>query len=169
MSTMSRRELVLDELRMVRGYTLDLIQNTDPADWFCQPQEGVTHVAWQVGHLAVAEYGLALKRIRGLRATDEQLIPSAFFQQFGKGSVPEPDPHENPHPDEILDVLHRVHDAVMHELTEWPESVLEEHVDQPHPMFTTKYGALQWCAQHEMLHAGQIGLLRRLTGQKPLR
>ena len=31
MSTMSRRELVLDELRMVRGYTLDLIQNTDPA------------------------------------------------------------------------------------------------------------------------------------------
>ncbi len=38
-----------------------------------------------------------------------------------------------------------------------------------HPAFTTKLGALLYCARHEALHAGQIGLLRRLLGYKSLR
>ena len=33
----------------------------------------------------------------------------------------------------------------------------------------TKFGALQHCSMQEMLHAGQIGLLRRLLGMTPVR
>ncbi len=33
---------------------------------------------------------------------------------------------------------------------------------------TTKLRALLWCAHHEMLHAGQIGLLRRHLGYSPM-
>ena len=33
----------------------------------------------------------------------------------------------------------------------------------------TKLGALFFCSVHEMMHAGQIGLLRRLLGKSPLR
>ena len=33
---------------------------------------------------------------------------------------------------------------------------------------TTKLRALLWCARHEMLHAGQIGLLRRHLGYPPM-
>jgi uncharacterized damage-inducible protein DinB len=32
----------------------------------------------------------------------------------------------------------------------------------------TKRASLLWCAQHELVHAGQIGLLRRLLGYPPL-
>jgi len=39
----------------------------------------------------------------------------------------------------------------------------------PHPMFKTKLEAVQWCGQHEFIHIGQIGLLRRLLREKPLR
>ena len=35
-------------------------------------------------------------------------------------------------------------------------------------MAQTKLDSLFWCAHHEMLHAGQIGLVRRLLGQAPL-
>jgi hypothetical protein len=38
----------------------------------------------------------------------------------------------------------------------------------PHPFAKTKLLALLWCANHEMLHAGQIGLLRRLLGCPPM-
>jgi hypothetical protein len=55
------------------------------------------------------------------------------------------------------------------ELARLPGGVLDETVDNPHPMFSTKLGALMFCPFHEMLHAGQIGLLRRLFGNAPLR
>ncbi len=32
----------------------------------------------------------------------------------------------------------------------------------------TKLRALLWCAHHEMLHAGQMGLLRRHLGYPPM-
>ena len=37
-------------------------------------------------------------------------------------------------------------------------------IGKPHSLFETKMGALYWSARHEMLHAGQIGLLKRLVG-----
>jgi hypothetical protein len=36
-------------------------------------------------------------------------------------------------------------------------------------MFKTKYEAIRFCAQHEMIHVGQIALLRRLLGYEALR
>jgi hypothetical protein len=42
-------------------------------------------------------------------------------------------------------------------------------LEQPRPLFKTKLGAIEWCAQHEFVHAGQIALLRRLMGKAPLR
>jgi signal peptidase I len=44
-----------------------------------------------------------------------------------------------------------------------------EPVDEPYAAFATKLGALLFCPAHEMLHAGQIGLLRRLLDKPPLR
>jgi hypothetical protein len=48
------------------------------------------------------------------------------------------------------------------------EAELDQTVPHPHPFATTKLLALLWCAHHEMLHAGQIGLLRRLLGYPPI-
>ena len=62
-----------------------------------------------------------------------------------------------------------MHVRVLEEIGVLPESVLDEPSLQPHPVFDTKGGALEWSARHEMLHAGQIGLLRRLFGEKWLR
>ncbi len=166
---MSRLQLVVDQIRTTREYTEDLLDNIEPEDWFRQPSEGVTHIAWQVGHLAMAQYRLALQRIRGQKPDDQALIPESFLSQFGKGSVPDGDPSKYARSEEIRQVFDRVHQQVVAELESLPEELLDESTDSPHPMFNTKLGALQWSAQHEMLHAGQIGLLRRLFGNEPLR
>jgi hypothetical protein len=129
---------------------------------------GVTHVAWQAGHLAMAEYRLCLDRIRGERPDDEQIISAAFLRQFGKGSEPDPDPSVYPAPSEILATLARVHEAAMTECANLSDSDLDATALKPHLWFTTKIGSLSWCAAHEMTHAGQLGLLRRLMGKKPI-
>ena len=162
-------EIATKQIEFAREYMLTLLADLDDADWFRSPPGCVTHVAWQVGHLAMAEYGLCLFRQRGRADVDAQLMTSAFRKQFSRGSQPDPDPAKNPSPAEIRDVLERVHAQVLIELPTLSAVQLAEPVDMPYAVTPTKLGALFFCAQHEMLHAGQIGLLRRLFGKLPLR
>ena len=167
---MSQLTSALNQIRTARLYTKDLLAHIDDDDWFRQPSEGVTNVAWQVGHLAVAQYGLAIKRVRGEKTEDAKLISADFRKQFGKGSVPASDQSVYPSPEDIRAVFDRVHKQVLDEVGALPEEALSEPAgDPPHPMFKTKLEALHWCAQHEFIHAGQIALLRRLFGAEPLR
>ena len=62
----------------------------------------------------------------------------------------------------------RVHEQVLREVRSLEESELDQPVPHPRPVAKTKMQALLWCARHEMLHAGQIGLLRRQLGYPPL-
>ena len=166
---MSRLALVTEQIDSIRQYTLSLLEGIEIDQWFWQPGDGVTHIAWQAGHLAAAQYYLTLFRIRGPRKEDASLISSELLKLFGKGSTPDADPQKYPPPEEILAMLGRVHGRALEELHGLAETVLDEPIDPPHPMFATKQGALWFCPQHEMLHAGQIGLLRRLLGLAPLR
>lgn len=166
---MSRLDLAVSQLSRARKYTLRLLENIEPAPWFQQPAGGVTHIAWQVGHLANSEYRLCLERIRGRRPEDELLLSPNFASRFGRESVPDPDSAANPSPDDLRATLERVHKQVLQELRSLSDDDLDsESLPPRHPLFDTKLGAILWCSQHEMLHAGQIGLLRRLCGLAPL-
>jgi hypothetical protein len=52
------------------------------------PPAGVTHVAWQIWHLAMAEFRLALERVRGPQPGDRDLISEAFLSN-AKGVAPQ--------------------------------------------------------------------------------
>lgn len=162
-----RLQLALDQIRSARAYTLELLTDLQPQDWFAMPG-GVTHVAWQVGHLAMAEYRLFLDRIRGERDSDGQIISPAMLAHFGKGATPEADATKYPPAEEILATLHRVHAAALDECSHIDDAELDLPPLKPHRLFDTKLGALLWCTRHEMVHAGQIGILRRLLGRRPL-
>jgi hypothetical protein len=162
----SRLQPAIDQIVFARNYTLGLLDQTKTDDWFRIPPGGVTHVGWQVGHIAFAEYRLALWRIRGPQPQDDDLFTPEFRRLFGANSVPEA---RSPYPaDELRDVLNRVHEKVLRELPGLDESELDHPVPHPHPFAQTKLLALLWCAHHEMLHAGQIGLLRRHLGYPPM-
>lgn len=162
-------ELAISQIRFAREYTLTLLDGIESADWFRQPVEGVSHLAWQVGHLAMAQYGLCLFRIRGRADIDMDLMSSSFRKKFSKGTTPDPDPEKNPPPAEIRGVFDRVFEQTMKELPLVSNEVLQEPVDMPFAVTATKLGGLLFCSHHEMLHAGQIGLLRRLIGKSPVR
>lgn len=166
---MTSLEMIVGQICTARGYTVSLLDGLDEADWFRQPSDGVTHVAWQAGHIASAEYYLTMVRIRGRTSEDAELISDGFLEQFGRGSVPEPDAAKYPSPGEIRRVMDAVHQRFLGESKQFTESLLAEPTEPPHPMFSTKQGALSFCPMHEMIHAGQIGLVRRLLGHKPLR
>jgi len=166
---MSRISELVGRIDQVREYTVSLVDAVPESQWFRQPAEGVTHVAWQVGHLAMAQYRLALDRVRGVQPGDEELIGERVLNLYGKDSVPDPDPSANATPSELRAAFDAVHSRVVDEIGAMDDSILSEPSSPPHPVLGTKGGALEWSAQHEMLHAGQIGLLRRLFGEDWLR
>ena len=167
--TSSRLELAIGQIQFAREYTHSLIADLEPAGWFRQPSEGVSHLAWQIGHLAMAQYGLCLFRMRGRADVDLELMSSSFRKKFSKGTTPDPDPAKNPSPEEIRGVFDRVYEQAMLELPTFSENTLDEPVEMPYAAIATKFGGLLFCSHHEMLHAGQIGLLRRLLGKVPVR
>ncbi|MFL5244582.1 MAG: DinB family protein [Gemmataceae bacterium] len=165
---MSRLQLAIEQITFARRYMLSLLEETKEADWYRQPPGGITHIAWQVGHIAVAEHWLARVRIRGQRPGDEELIPLAFQAPFERFSAPVADPAIYPNQTAIRAVLDRVHEQTLRELPGLEERDLDEPVLKPHRLAKTKLWSLLWCAQHEAVHAGQIGLLRRQLGYAPV-
>ena len=163
---MSRLQLAIGLIVFARNYTLGLLDKTPAEEWFRLPPGCISHVGWQVGHIAFSEYRLALWRIRGERPGDAAVFSPDFKRLFGADSVPQDD---STYPlAELRAVLDRVHEQVLRELPGLDEAELDQPVPYPHPFATTKLRALLWCAHHEMLHAGQIGLLRRHLGYPPM-
>jgi hypothetical protein len=162
----SRLQLAIEQIIFARNYTIGLLDQTPTDEWYRIPPGGVSHVAWQVGHIAFAEYRLALWRIRGERPDDAAFFSPEFRRQFGADSVPQADSRYAAA--DLRAVLDRVHQQVLLEVHGLNEAELDQPVPHPHPFANTKLLALQWCAHHEMLHAGQIGLLRRHLGYPPM-
>ncbi len=157
------------QMAWTRQYSLQLIHAVPHDLWYVQPQGASTHIAWQVGHLAVSEYGLMLFRQRGRLPGDLHLMPGWLRKQFGRGSQPAASPEGMPTPDELLQKLEAIHLQAQKEVGELSAEQLAEPIDMPYTAYPIKLGALLFCPIHESLHAGQVGLLRRLHGLDPLR
>ncbi len=136
------------------------------ADWFTIPPGGVSHVAWQVGHLAFGEYRICLERLRPRTPADEVLISDAFLKAFARDS--DPNAVTGYTAAEIRAVFDRVHARVMEELPSFPDADLDLPLVKPHALFTTRIAGLRYAPLHEMIHCGQIAMIRRMMGMKPL-
>jgi hypothetical protein len=162
------RETALGQFDFVRNYTLQLLDSVPRDQWTTQPPGAPSHLAWQVGHLAVSQYGLMLFRQRGRAEGDMDLMPGWLRKRFGRGSSP-PSPQESPTAEELLEALHRIDRVARSEIQRFSAPHFRETIDMPYAVYPNKLGALLFCPIHESIHAGQIGLLRRMLGHSPIR
>ncbi|MCE9590853.1 MAG: DinB family protein [Planctomycetes bacterium] len=165
---MSRLSFAIEQIEIARSYTLRILGQTPQTDWFRIPPAGVSNIAWQVGHLTMAEYRLGIERIRPVTAADEKIVGPAFLARFGRGSTASADAASYPPIAEIAETFERVHLQLLSELPRLSEADLDAEVLKPHGFVKTKAESLTWISRHEMLHGGQIGLLRRQLGAPPL-
>ena len=163
------RDQALAQFSWARAYTMELIDSVPEELWFVKPGGLHTHLAWQIGHLAVAEYGLLLFRIRGRQPEDLELMPGWLRKQFGKGTEPSDDKTKMPGVQELLDRLSAIHEAGIRQASEAKGELLLEPEGMPYAVYPCKLGAIMFAPIHEAIHAGQIGMLRRAHGLAPLR
>jgi len=70
------KDRIIYQLERTRVLSLQMIERVPHDQWFEMPL-GVTHVAWNVGHMAIAEYFLGLVFVRGTRESDRDFIPES--------------------------------------------------------------------------------------------
>ena len=146
---MNRVDLLTENFESVRRYTNMALDGISPDDWFRVPDTCPTHIAWQIGHITIGKYGLALAIPRGERPEDEELIPLSFREKFARGSTPDSNPNTYPSVELITSTFNRVHDQILAELPTFTDELLDAPAPIEHPMFSTKFGALMWSIQHE--------------------
>lgn len=164
-----RVEGAIDKLKLARKYGSQFYENLSDDEWFWSPTGYTTHVAWQVGHMAVSEYNLCIRRVRGRQSGDEMLVSDEHLALFGLGSVPVADRTKYPSREKIMWLLRDVRDEVLEVLAKRSDADLDVPLEQPHPVFQTKLGAVEYSSLHECIHVGQIGMLRRLMGKSAIR
>ncbi len=135
---MTRLETALVQIKAARDYTKWMIADLGDADWFRTPSEGVTHVAWQVGHIAIAQYRLLLAQLRGVQPEDERFIPADYVARFGRGSTPSTDASIYPPPTQLRIVLDAVHEHALVELATFPDQRLDLPPEREHQICKTK-------------------------------
>ncbi|SMP78029.1 DinB superfamily protein [Neorhodopirellula lusitana] len=159
----------IGQIEFARAYTLGLLDATPRDRWFERPNGATSQIAWQVGHLAVSQYGLLMFRMRGRHPDDLELIPGRFRKAYARGSKPSDSADGQLTPDELFDKLARVHELAMQEIANVDPVSLLDPLDMPYAAYPCKLGAALFCPLHETLHAGQIGVIRRGLGLDPVR
>ena len=124
-------------------------------------------VAEPQGSYHAAALGAADDALRGILPPG-WIVRAQMPLDLDDESVPEPDPAKFPPVAEIRATFDRVHERVLSELPAFPDAELDTLISPPHRICKTRFDCVRWCPYHEMTHAGQIGLLRRLFGQKPM-
>ncbi|MEM1067246.1 MAG: DinB family protein [Planctomycetota bacterium] len=162
-------QAAVSQIHFARDYTLTLLDATPRERWFEIPDGAPSNIVWQIGHLAVSQYGLLMFRIRGRQPSDLELIPGKFRKAYSRGSTPSDNASEQMTAEEFLQRLERIHQLSMEELKDVDPQVLLDPVDMPYAAYPIKLGAILFCPLHEQIHAGQIGVIRRGLGLSPIR
>ena len=120
-----RLQIAIRHIEFARKYSRSLLVDLTDDEWFWTPDAFTTHIAWQVGHLAMSQYGLTLYQQRGRdREVDSKLMSSKVRKLFMRGTTPVADRDAYPAPSELLEVLNRVHKQMQTEIVTYTDEQL---------------------------------------------
>jgi hypothetical protein len=146
---------------MVKWYISDL----SDADLLVRPTPNANHIAWQLGHLIVAEANVFLPKIPGAIIPP---LPEGFAQQHNKEMASATSHSGFCKKAEYLALRKGLRAATLEALIKFPEADLGNDPQMgwgdKAPTFASLFAIV---ANHDMMHAGQFTVLRRHLG-KPI-
>lgn len=145
---------------VLQSYLADL---TD-ADLLIRPLPGANHIAWQLGHLIVAENGMA-----GGCGCEMPALPAGFAEAHGNETAGSDDPSAFRTKAEYLALLEQQRAAALKALEVIPDARLDEPAPESMQAYARTVGAMfNTLGLHEVMHAAQFVVVRRKLGKPAL-
>src|SRR5262249_28655457 len=142
------------------------LSDLSDADLLVRPVPGANHIAWQLGHLIVAEPMLLADQLPG--ATYPEL-PAGFKEQHDKKTAAVDPPKGYGTKASYLELFGKMRGATIANLAKISEADLDKPTTNMMANLAPTLGALLLLtANHTTMHSGQFTVVRRKLGKPVL-
>jgi hypothetical protein len=141
------------------------LSDLSDADLLVRPVPGANHIAWQIGHLILAERSMG-GQLPGAAYPE---LTAGFVQQHGKETQAVDPPIGYAAKSEYIDLFNRVRQATVDAVGKLSEADLDRPTEGRMAPFAPTLGALVLLvSNHSLMHAGQFSVVRRKLGKPVL-
>jgi DinB superfamily len=142
------------------------VSDLSDADLLVRPVPGANHIAWQIGHLIVAEPFLVHTELPDAAYPE---LPAGFAEQYTKETSTVDTPTAFRTRAEYVDLSKKVRAATLALVDKLSDADLDRASTGRMAKFApTLANLLQLVANHTMMHAGQFTVVRRKLGKPVL-
>lgn len=162
---MSLKERLRRQLVSTRQLSERLLADfRTPQEWVHQVHPGCNHALWFAGHMANTDNFLL-----SLVAPERSVALGDFGKRFGMGSQPASQPELYPPSDQVVETMRERRRTLLGALEELSDADLSRPTPQGVPEFLPDLASVFEMANwHEAMHAGQLSVVRRALGHRPL-
>ena len=163
---MNARDAIKTALTSTQHTLTWYVSDLDDADLLIRPVTGANHLAWQLGHLVVAER--VLLDGQGLSAAYPEL-PAGFKEQHSKEKAALEPPTGFGTKAEYLDLYKQSRAVTLETVDKLSDADLDRPTAGKFAKFAPSLGALfLLVSNHTLMHAGQFTVVRRKLGKPVL-
>jgi hypothetical protein len=156
--------LIQTTLTTTKGMLPAFLVDLSDADLLVRPTSGANHIAWQLGHVILAERRLGDGMLPNAKYPD---LPAGFLDKHGKTGAAEDSGFFSK--DEYLRLFAGHREATLASVSQLTEADLDRPTTGPVVRLAPTLGAvLLLIGNHNMLHAGQFSVVRRKLGKPVL-
>ncbi len=155
---MRAHDVIFQMLDTARFVTMTYLSDLSDAELLVRPVPNSHHVAWQLGHLLHSEWMM----LEGVRAGVAPQLPDRFAEYHSKNAATDDDPEHFLSKDGYLHLMAGVREATRGVLVQLSEDELDAPGPEAMRSYAPKIGSVfLMIGSHEIMHAGQIAVLRR--------
>jgi hypothetical protein len=144
--------------QVINGFLGDL----SDADLLVRPVEGANHIAWQIGHLIVAEQRLGGK-MPGVHYPE---LPAGFAEKHDRQPAAQQQTSGFGTKEQYVDLFNKTRAATLAAVAKLSDADLEKPATGPGNV-SNLGGLLNLISNHTIMHGGQFSVVRRKLG-KPI-
>ena len=162
---MKTHEAITSNLHTSRYIMTSYLSDLSDDDLLVRPVPAAHHAAWQLGHLILSESQM----INGIRAGSAPALSPEFAARHDKGAAKAGDPAHFYPKSQYLSCMNNLREATLTLLSQ----LSEEDLSKPGPEAMRSYAptvgsVFLSIANHELMHSGQIAVIRRALGKAVL-
>lgn len=159
---MRAHDVIIQILNTARFVTATYLNDLSDDDLLVRPVPDAHHIAWQLGHLLCSECAM----IEGVRAGVAPQLPPHFAERHSKEAGNENAREHFLSKAEYLTLMSSVREVTLSLLSQFSE----EQLDAPGPEAMRSYAptigsVFLMIGSHEIMHSGQIAVVRRKLGK----
>jgi len=159
---MNTHEAILSNLHTARYITTSYLGDLNDADLLVRPVAAAHHTAWQLGHLIVSEHQM----LNGVKPGSAPALPNGFAAKHEKSAASNNQLSDFCTKETYLSVMHELREATIATLSQLTPEALSQPGPEAMRAYAPKVGSVFLSiGNHELMHSGQIAVVRRVLGK----